>query len=533
MDSIDKKLQNEDKDIIIVRFETWRYEREEQFALIPLLKTIAFALPEEPQFQDLKQKLKRGAINFIKKTPDIVSSILSKYINEDVGVITKETFDSFKKEFNSKMELLAEVDRDTLYFDGFDEIKNEIKKILNKNSNFKIVVFVDDLDRCSPKKTLEVLESIKVFLGMEGFIYIIGLSHDIVTKLIDLEYKESGIKGEYYIKKIIQIPITLPKWDNQDIINLVKDFVNKEIIDSKYKPTIDENIELISATIENNPREIKLFLNNFIVASEIFSVSKGVIAKELLVIQATQLRWKKFYDLLIVSDDETFRTELNKYLQMSYEILLKNLESDKIKKDNGESYDVKVKRVLRDFKTDIDLWNFLKKNFTTLNNIKDWNIYRRATEVSKELTVQHFFRTFFPDIFLAYSSIDDVRLAEYTLYYLRNRGYQETRIFTERTIQDSVTDIIYPISKFDIVVIIITPDSLSSPYIERVVLQAQREKKKIIQCIHESVIDSDIKWEYKFQEIVFSDKVELPRTLYLTLERFRFSEDFKPIGKTR
>ena len=125
MDSVDKKLQHEDEDIVIVRFETWRYEREEQFALIPLLKTIAFALPEEEQFQNLKQKLKRGAINFIK-TPDIISSILSKYITEDMGMITKEAFDSFKKEFNSKMELLAEVDRDTLYFDGSDDIKNEI-----------------------------------------------------------------------------------------------------------------------------------------------------------------------------------------------------------------------------------------------------------------------------------------------------------------------------------------------------------------------------------------------------------------------
>ena len=66
----------------------------------------------------------------------------------------------------------------------------------------------------SKKKTLEVLESIKVFLGMEGFMYVIGLSHDIVTKLIDIDYKESGVKGEQYIKKIIQIPITLPNLVN-------------------------------------------------------------------------------------------------------------------------------------------------------------------------------------------------------------------------------------------------------------------------------------------------------------------------------
>jgi hypothetical protein len=66
-------------------------------------------------------------------------------------------------------------------------------------------------------KTLEVLESIKVFLGMEGFVYVIGLSHDVVTKLIDIAYKETGVKGERYLKKMIQILITLPNWDNKGI----------------------------------------------------------------------------------------------------------------------------------------------------------------------------------------------------------------------------------------------------------------------------------------------------------------------------
>jgi predicted KAP-like P-loop ATPase len=60
MNSIYTKLQN-DNQAVLVRFETWRYEREEQFALIPLLKTIAFTLPpDEKQFQPLKPEIKKG-----------------------------------------------------------------------------------------------------------------------------------------------------------------------------------------------------------------------------------------------------------------------------------------------------------------------------------------------------------------------------------------------------------------------------------------------------------------------------------------
>lgn len=127
MNSIHKTLQN-DNSTHPIRFETWRYEQEDQFALIPLLKTIAFALPDEEQFQSLKQKLKRGAFNLTKKAPDIVSSIVSRYVGEDVGKFTSEAIDSFRQGFNSKLELLAEVDRDTLYFDGFEAISTEIKR---------------------------------------------------------------------------------------------------------------------------------------------------------------------------------------------------------------------------------------------------------------------------------------------------------------------------------------------------------------------------------------------------------------------
>jgi len=384
MNSVYRILQS-DKNSILVRFETWRYEREEQFALIPLLKTIAFALPDEKQFQSLKQKLKRGAINFLKKSPDIASSLISRYLGEQAGKITEEVIDSFRKEFNSKLELLAEIDRDTLYFDGFEDIRTEIQKLRENNPDFRIVVFVDDLDRCSPRKTLEVLESIKVFLGMVGFIYIIGLSHDIVTKLIDIEYKESGVKGEQYIRKIIQIPITLPKWDNKDITKLIQDFKDRELIHKKYQDLIDS--DLISVAVENNPRDVKRFLNNFIIAFEIFNSIKNFRANELLLIQAIQLRWNAFYNLLMAYSDKRFHKELQKYIQMSEDIRSKKLESDETEEDNKNEV-LRIRTLLRNYKSDTELWNFLTKNSNTLGSIVDLSIYRRAIEVGIDPTIQ-------------------------------------------------------------------------------------------------------------------------------------------------
>jgi predicted KAP-like P-loop ATPase len=378
MDSIDRALQD-DKNIIRVQFEAWRYEREDQFALVPLLKTIAFALPEEKKFENLKQKLKRGTVNFLKRTPDILSSLLSKYLGDSAGKITKEMFDSFKEDFNSKVELLAEVDRDTLYFDGFEDIRNEINKIRLDNPSFRIVVFVDDLDRCSPKKTLEVLESIKVFLGMEGFIYIIGISHDVVSKLIDIEHEKSGVKGEQYIKKMIQIPITLPQWDNRDISKLVAYFLQKGVIHGKYKETIEKNIDLISAAIENNPREIKRFINHYIVAYEIHSSNKNIDPTKLLIVQAINVRWNGFYRLLLRSNKK-FLDEIKIYIEKEPGERASLLESNTA----GTDFTPETQRLLRNFKSEDELWKFLKTHYDDILQITDWETYRRATESVKE-----------------------------------------------------------------------------------------------------------------------------------------------------
>ena len=324
INSVDNALQT-DKSLIRVRLEAWRYKWE-QFPIASLLKSIAYALPAEKQFEDLKKKLETSAINFLKNTADILTSIISKYASEEYE-ISQEMFDTFKKELNSKIQLIAELDRDTVYLDGLEEIKKEIKNLRLENPAFRIIVYVDDLDKCSPKKALELLEIIRVFQDVEGFIYIIGISHDILIKLSNIEINQKSNEGEHYIKNLIQVPIALPKWSNQDTVKLVRDFIKKGMIHDKFKDVVDKNIELISVAINNNPREIKRFLNNFIVAHEIFSGKKSFEkkelifsgkksfdAKELLVIQAIHLRWKKFYNTLVKSDQSFFKG-LDKYPQ--------------------------------------------------------------------------------------------------------------------------------------------------------------------------------------------------------------------------
>jgi hypothetical protein len=52
-----------------------------------------------------------------------------------------------------------------------------------QQQRLKIVVFIDDLDRCRPNKVVEVLEAINVVLGPSGFTVVAGMVRLLLSLL--------------------------------------------------------------------------------------------------------------------------------------------------------------------------------------------------------------------------------------------------------------------------------------------------------------------------------------------------------------
>ena len=69
---------------------------------------------------------------------------------------------------------------------------------------------------------------------------------------------------------------------------------------------------------------------------------------------------------------------MTKYVKYDDEERLKLLESNEEEENKG--HDLRIRKILRNFKTDSELWLFLTKNINILTKINDWSIYRRATE---------------------------------------------------------------------------------------------------------------------------------------------------------
>ena len=158
----------------------------------------------------------------------------------------------------------VQIHRDRVQFlDQFQErFSGLVTRLLPEDS--RLVVFIDDLDRCLPEKAIEVLEAIKLFLDAPRCVFVVGVERRIIEQGIRVKYQSLGfeaakqdipITGEEYLEKIIQIPFHLPLLEQHNIaefayLNLSEDFV---------RPVA----EVIAQGIEANPRKIKRVLNIF------------------------------------------------------------------------------------------------------------------------------------------------------------------------------------------------------------------------------------------------------------------------------
>ncbi|OGO28061.1 MAG: hypothetical protein A2Z16_04185 [Chloroflexi bacterium RBG_16_54_18] len=121
----------------------------------------------------------------------------------------------------------------------------------------RLVIFIDDLDRCTPDKIPEILEAIRFFTNTPRCVYVLGLDYDIIRKGVQQKYKIDDDDAAEYLEKIIQIPFHLPPLDK----GLIAEFVRKDYPDVARE--CPDSPDIFSLGLEQNPRKVKLALNTY------------------------------------------------------------------------------------------------------------------------------------------------------------------------------------------------------------------------------------------------------------------------------
>ncbi len=262
------------------------------------------------------------------------------------------------------------------------DFRKDFEELLKATKFKKLIVIIDDLDRCTPDRIIDNLEAVKLFLNVPKTAFLIGADPRIVRHAIELKYKTDKISFNSdekirndriisdYLEKLIQIPYNLPKLSDNEVETYLtlllckRSFPNKfpsilekyqsHISEDRYSVfgfgniddiLLDEEINVFSESIKilassakiitnglkGNPRQIKRFLNTFILREKLIKVAKldnikfDVLAK-LMVLEYSNIDlFRELFEWQTKSEKIGFSKEIE-----DIEILCQDFKSDDI-----------------------------------------------------------------------------------------------------------------------------------------------------------------------------------------------------------
>jgi hypothetical protein len=110
----------------------------------------------------------------------------------------------------------------------------------------RIVLYIDDLDRCPPAKVVEVLQAVHLLLAFPLFVVVVGVDARWISRSLESRYRELlhvgqsdaaveitemfGVaRSEDYLEKIFQIPLWLQRMDPNTAQRMVKGLLGKRV----------------------------------------------------------------------------------------------------------------------------------------------------------------------------------------------------------------------------------------------------------------------------------------------------------------
>jgi hypothetical protein len=199
-----------------VAFSPWRFEDYEDIK-VALMTAILDRLDTEVQAnKDLKDKIgdrlsdlrmKAQSIGAIKALvtggatlagADPGSAALAGQAAE-VAAAKEDDKQQSARAYESVAEFHAE------FAEVMDSIDDEIQAL---------VVFIDDLDRCSVETIVDTFEAVRLFLHAPGTAYVVGAHQRIIQSALDDRYPAHGEGdenlGRDYLEKMLQVMVTVP-----------------------------------------------------------------------------------------------------------------------------------------------------------------------------------------------------------------------------------------------------------------------------------------------------------------------------------
>jgi len=231
-------------------FNAWKYAGQQEAMFVALIEEILREMRRDGFINRLYANLSDPKQPGVR-LPEAVLSTLTRVLTAgqiDIDMTSFYTESRFKAN-------LAFLDEFQIFFDRL--LNWYVGREGDEDNKGVLVVFIDDLDRCLPDKTVQVLETIKLFLDKPACVFVLGAATDVIQSAIEAHYKTekiTGVTAQDYLDKIIQLRFELPPIRQTDM----EVFVQKLQLRDE---ALLSSLEIIASGVRTNPRRVKTFIN--------------------------------------------------------------------------------------------------------------------------------------------------------------------------------------------------------------------------------------------------------------------------------
>lgn len=290
-----------------VDINTWHYSmfRQDEYLGIVIIKSLLEELSKLFENKNTKTN------NSLGKLAITLGNGLQKALNVgkavQIGGITyNDAMEAIKGEDTSlQVENLAGI---------LLQFKQEFQALIRESLNIeneRIFFFIDDLDRIRPVKAIEVLETLKNFMDVEGCVFVLAVDYEIVQMGIAEKFGKDiqRTSGKSFFDKIIQLPFSMPIASYN-----IEGYISDLLKGSKfYNYQIENNhedrrffVDITEVTIGRNPRSIKRAINYASLLERIRAKNSTKEAKKdrnttklLYSIVCMQIAWPELFEYFI------------------------------------------------------------------------------------------------------------------------------------------------------------------------------------------------------------------------------------------
>ncbi|HVV89528.1 MAG TPA: P-loop NTPase fold protein [Solirubrobacterales bacterium] len=170
-----------------------------------------------------------------------------------------------------------------------DEFEREFNSLVEGSK--RVVVFVDELDRCSADDVVEALETMRIFLETTNCVFVVAIDQQSLEQALRRKARQETPVDEThpyfssagsYIDKIFQYQVALPPLRSRDMEGFVRKLVADRPglwKDLRDRDELQDVIGALAPTHVTSPRRIKVLLNSFVMAHHL--AAKRIAAEEM------------------------------------------------------------------------------------------------------------------------------------------------------------------------------------------------------------------------------------------------------------